>query len=219
METTTRLAHVISVPFRQALNISLLPHQQQRDWTPRSSPQKGPIQLAGLLFRPAEDGSPKRPGIVVIHPGDDVKEQTAQLYAKKLAGEGLITVSYDDSYQGESGGEPHFLEDPAARVSDVWAVVDYLQQLNGVDPEKIAVLGICAGVGYVVVTGKAVATVSMVKIGDSARLGWYGYEDPSKHVDRSRWRLSKSPPRSPRAPSMLLPHTCHRTRTRRPRTI
>lgn len=79
------------------------------------------------------------------HPGGGVKEQTASLYAKKLAQEGFTTVCFDASHQGESGGEPHFLEDPSQRVSDVWSVVDYLEHLDFVDPDKIAVVGICAG--------------------------------------------------------------------------
>lgn len=151
--------------------------------------KKGPIQLAGLLFKPTANSSTKGPALVVVHPGGGVKEQTASLYSKKLAEAGFTTVCYDASYQGESGGEPHFLEDPTARVSDVWAVVDYLQQVESVDPEKIAILGICAGGGYAVAAAKAdyrlkaVATISMVNIGDSARLGWYGDEQASKHVE------------------------------------
>ncbi|GFF23502.1 uncharacterized protein YcjY [Aspergillus udagawae] len=80
---------------------------------------------------------------MIVHPGDGVKEQTAGLYAKKRAPE------------GESGGEPHFLEDPVARVSDVWSVVDYLEQLEYVDTTKIGILSICAGGGYAVAAAKA----------------------------------------------------------------
>lgn len=149
---------------------------------------KGSIQLAGLLYKPS-NGSGKSPALVIVHPGGGVKEQTAGLYAKKLAQEGFTTICYDASYQGASGGEPHFLEDPAARVSDVWSVVDYLEKLDSVDPDKIAIVGICAGGGYAVAATKsdyrlkALATVSMVNIGDSARLGWNGDEQASKHVD------------------------------------
>jgi fermentation-respiration switch protein FrsA (DUF1100 family) len=151
--------------------------------------KKGPIQLAGLLHKPATSSGVKFPAIVIVHPGGGVKEQTAGLYAKKLAQEGFVTVCYDASHQGESGGEPHFLEDPAARVSDVWSVVDYLEQQEYVDASKIGILGICAGGGYAVAAAKAdyrlkaLATVSMVNIGDSARLGWYGDEPASKHVE------------------------------------
>lgn len=148
---------------------------------------KGPINLAGLLYKPTA-GSGNSATLIIVHPGGGVKEQTASLYSSKLAEAGFTTVCYDASYQGASGGEPHFLEDPSARVSDVWAVIDYLQAQDFVDPDKIGVVGICAGGGYAVAAAKAdhrlkaVATVSMVNIGDGARLGWYGDEDPKKHL-------------------------------------
>jgi hypothetical protein len=151
---------------------------------------KGLIHLAGLLFKPiTASTSSKSPGLVVVHPGGGVKEQTASLYAKKLAENGFTTICYDASYQGESGGVPHFLEDPSQRVSDVWSVVDYLEHLDFVDPEKIAVVGICAGGGYAAAATKAdyrlkaLAAISMVNIGDSVRLGWDGDESPTKHVE------------------------------------
>lgn len=111
------------------------------------------------------------------------------MYARELAANGFTTIAYDASHQGESGGEPHFLEDPASRVSDVWAVVDYLEKLESIQPVRIGVAGICAGGGYAVAAAKAdyrlkaVATMSMVNIGDSARLGWHGDESPVKHVE------------------------------------
>jgi len=153
--------------------------------------QKGHIRLAGLLFKPSAPlkSTSKSPALVIVHPGGGVKEQTASLYAKKLAQEGFTTVCFDASHQGQSGGEPHFLEDPSQRVSDVWSVVDYLEHLDFVNSDKIGVVGICAGGGYAVAAAKAdyrlraVATISMVNIGDSARLGWYGDEDASKHVE------------------------------------
>ncbi|KNG86143.1 X-Pro dipeptidyl-peptidase (S15 family) protein [Aspergillus nomiae NRRL 13137] len=153
---------------------------------------KGPINLAGLLFKPSTPTASKTSALIVVHPGGGVKEQTAQTYAKKLANAGFTTIAYDASYQGASGGEPRFLEDPNERVSDIYAVIDYLQNLDSVDSEKIGVLGICAGGGYAAAAAKAdhrlkaLATVSMVNIGDSARKGWDGDEDPSKHVEALR---------------------------------
>ena len=149
--------------------------------------KKGPITLAGLFFKPS-NASGKTSGLVIVHPGCGVKEQVAQTYAKKLADAGFTTVAYDASFQGASEGDPHFLEDPNERVSDIYAVVDYLQNLDTVDADKIGVLGFCSGGGYGAAATrgdhriKALATISVVNIGDSARLGWDGDEDPSKQV-------------------------------------
>lgn len=171
---------------------------------------KGPIQLTGLLWKPKAAGSGKTPALIVVHPGGGVKEQTASLHARKLADKSFTTLAHDASYQGESGGEPHFLEDPNSRVSDIFAVIGYLQTLDSVDANKISVVGICAGGGCAVAAAKAdyrlklVATISMVNIGDSARRGWCGDESPSKHVEtlkfaaqqlqgRRAWRCSLCP--------------------------
>jgi uncharacterized protein len=149
----------------------------------------GSITMAGNLHLPdGFDESPPHAALVVVHPGGGVKEQAAGLYARKLAEQGFIALAYDASYQGESGGEPHFLEDPAARVEDVRAAVDYLQSLDYVDAERIGVLGICAGGAYGVNATmtdhriKAVTSVSALNIGPGYRKGWYGAEPDSAAV-------------------------------------
>lgn len=141
----------------------------------------GPIRMAGNLFLPPEfDDQSVYPALVTVHPGGGVKEQTAGLYAARLAEQGFIALAFDASYQGESGGEPHHLEDPAARVEDIRAAVDHLQSLDYVDAERIGVWGICAGGGYAVTATmtdhrvKALGVVSAVNIGASWRRGWYG---------------------------------------------
>lgn len=137
------------------------------------------VTLAAVVYEPAGFDENKRyPAIVVSHPGGGVKEQTAGLYARKLAAQGFVTVAYDASYQGESTGQPRQLENPYVRTEDVSAVIDYLTTLSYVDPQRIAALGICAGGGYSANAAindrriKAVATVSAVNIGQMFRNGW-----------------------------------------------
>ena len=139
------------------------------------------VTMAAVINFPAGfDESRKYPAVVVSHPGGGVKEQTAGLYAKKLAENGLIAIAFDRSYQGESTGEPRQLENPHIRTEDVSAVVDYLTTLPYVDTDKIGAMGICAGAGYSANAAindrriKALGMVSAVNIGQMFRNGWDG---------------------------------------------
>lgn len=135
----------------------------------------GGHRIAGILNTPELTEGKKLPAVVCIHPGSSCKEQTAGIYAKKLAENGYITIAFDASCQGESEGEPRFAEIPAQRVEDVHCVVDYLMTLDSVDESRIAVLGVCAGGGYAVSAAmsdhriKAVGIVAGVNIGRSQR--------------------------------------------------
>ncbi|MFB8041945.1 alpha/beta hydrolase [Streptomyces hydrogenans] len=149
----------------------------------------GQITMAGNLYLPdGLDRTIRHAAVVVVHPGGGVKEQAAGLYAAKLAEQGFVALAFDASYQGDSGGEPHHLEDPYARVDDVRAAVDHLQTLDFVDPERIGALGICAGGGYAVNAAmtdyriKALTTVSAVNIGTNFRRGWYGTDSDAAAV-------------------------------------
>jgi uncharacterized protein len=143
--------------------------------------KNGEIDMAGVLFTPAQTEEGKKyPAIVVVHPGGGAKEQTASLYAWRLAQQGYVALAYDASHQGESGGEPRLLEDPTARVEDARSAVDYFTTLSFVDRERIAALGICAGGAYAINATmtdrriKAVAGVSTFNYGDGLRKGWRG---------------------------------------------
>lgn len=135
--------------------------------------------LAGHLYLPA-DFDPQRQyaAIVCVHPAGGVKEQTAGLYAEKLAEQGFIALAFDAAYQGDSTGEPRHLENPYQRVEDVSAAIDYLTTLVYVDKARIGALGICAGGGYATHAAlidtriKALGTISAVNYGHMYRHGW-----------------------------------------------
>jgi fermentation-respiration switch protein FrsA (DUF1100 family) len=139
---------------------------------------QGVTTAAALCFPEGFDESSRYPAVVVSHPGGGVKEQTAGLYAKKLAEAGLVTIAFDRSYQGASTGQPRQLENPYISTEDVSAVIDYLTTLPYVDANRIGAMGICAGAGYSANAAindrriKALGMVSAVNIGQMFRNGW-----------------------------------------------
>ena len=137
------------------------------------------ITMAGLLFTPTDMEKGKRyPALAVAHPFGGVKEQTAGNYARKMAAKGYVTLAFDASHQGESGGYPRDTDNPSEHLEDIRCAVDYLTTLPSVDVERIGLLGICAGGSYVLGVGptemraKAIAAVSIWDMGMMAREGW-----------------------------------------------
>ncbi|NUT85081.1 alpha/beta hydrolase [Pseudomonas corrugata] len=106
-------------------------------------------KIVGNIYYPnGFDKLKKYSAIITVPPAGGAKEQTAGMYAGKLAEKGFVTIAIDASFQGESGGSPRYKEDPMARVEDIRGAVDYLVSLPYVDEGRIGVLGICAGGGY-----------------------------------------------------------------------
>jgi len=134
------------------------------------------IEVVGNIHLPPDfEEAGAYPAIVIATPGSSVKEQIGAIYAKRLSAHGFIALTFDPSYQGESGGEPRDLEDTAVRVEDIQCSVDHLTTLAYVDEERIGLLGICAGGGYAIKAAqterrfKAVGTVVANDIGEAMR--------------------------------------------------
>jgi len=107
------------------------------------------ITLAAALYIP-RNASGKLPAIAVSGPFGAVKEQASGLYAQTLAERGFLTVAFDPSYTGESGGEPRYVASPDINTEDFSAAVDYLSTRDDVDPERIGILGICGFGGFAI---------------------------------------------------------------------
>jgi len=130
-----------------------------------------------LYFPPNYDVNKQYAAIVIGHPFGGVKEQTSGLHAQKMAELDYITLAFDATHYGESGGYPRYIESPEARVEDFSAAVDFLSNHKNVNPQAMGVLGICGGGGYSVSAAqidhriKAVATISMYDMGRARRQG------------------------------------------------
>jgi uncharacterized protein len=136
------------------------------------------INLVADLYLPKNlDRSKKHPAIVVGGPYGAVKEQSAGLYAQTMAERGFVTIAHDPSYNGESGGQPHFTASFEALIEDFSAAVDFLGTKPFVDCERIGVIGVCGSGSFGLAAAetdpriKAVATVSMYDIGQAHRQG------------------------------------------------
>lgn len=132
--------------------------------------------VTGTLYRPKEAGKTARlPAIVVGHPMGAVKEQSASLYAQKMAEQGFVTLAIDLSFWGESEGQPRNAVSPDIYAEDFSAAVDYLGTRQFVDRDRIGVLGICGSGSFVISAAKidprmkAIATVSMYDMGSANR--------------------------------------------------
>lgn len=107
------------------------------------------ITLAADLYIPV-DASGKLPAIAVSGPFGAVKEQASGLYAQTLAERGFLTIAFDPSFTGESGGQPRYVASPDINTEDFCAAVDYLSTRADVDQERIGILGICGWGGFAV---------------------------------------------------------------------
>ncbi|MCI8933745.1 MAG: alpha/beta hydrolase [Clostridiaceae bacterium] len=137
------------------------------------------ITLAADLYVP-KGAFGKLPAIAVCGPFGAVKEQASGLYAQTMAERGFLTIAFDPSFTGESGGAPRYMASPDINTEDFQAAVDFLSLRDDVDPEKIGVIGIC-GWGGLALNAAALDTRIKVAIAstmyDMSRVNANGYFD------------------------------------------
>lgn len=145
------------------------------------------ILLTGDLYIPKEKGEEKMPAIAVSGPFGAVKEQASGLYAQTMAERGFVTLAFDASYTGESGGEPRNVASPDINTEDFSAAVDFLSNRKEVDSERIGVIGICGFGGFALNAAandtriKATVTSTMY---DMSRVNANGYFDTMGEKER-----------------------------------
>lgn len=137
------------------------------------------IELVADYFSP-KGVSGKLPAIACCGAFGAVKEQHSGLYAQEMASRGFVTIAFDPSFTGESGGEPRYMNSPDINVEDFQAAVDYLSNLEEVDSDKISIIGICGWGGMAIQTAcidtriKATVAITMY---DMSRVVGNGYFD------------------------------------------
>ncbi len=137
------------------------------------------ITLAADMYIP-KNAKGKLPAIAVAGPFGAVKEQSSGLYAQTMAERGFLTIAFDPSFTGESGGTPRYMASPDINTEDFQAAVDYLSTNDMVDANKIGIIGICGWGGIALNTAaidtriKATVTSTMY---DMSRVNEYGYFD------------------------------------------
>ena len=148
------------------------------------------LDIVANVYTPAHyDPNKKYPAIVVAHPNGGVKEQTAGLYAQRLAEQGYITIAMDAAYQGGSGGAPRSTDKPQFRIEDIHGAADFITRYPGVESARLGLLGICGGGGYALAAAqsdkrfKSVATLSMF---NSGRVRRNGFADSQRDTIQQR---------------------------------
>lgn len=151
------------------------------------------ITLAADLYEP-KDAKGKLPAIAVSGPFGAVKEQSSGLYAQTMAEKGFLTMAFDPSYTGESGGEPRYMASPDINTEDFMAAVDFLSVQENVDTEKISIIGICGWGGMALNAAaldtriKATVTSTMY---DMSRVNAKGYFD-AEDTPEARYEKKKA---------------------------
>lgn len=149
------------------------------------------ITLAADLYAPKGETGPFA-AIAVCGPFGAVKEQSSGLYAQEMAIRGFLTIAFDPSFTGESGGEPRYVASPDINTEDFQAAVDYLSTRPDVDPERVGIIGICGWGGMALNAAaidtriKATAAMTMYDMTRVTAKGYFDSEDSeeARHAKR-----------------------------------
>ena len=151
------------------------------------------ITLAADMYTP-KNAEGKLPAIAVCGPFGAVKEQSSGLYAQTMAERGYLTIAFDPSFTGESGGFPRYMASPDINTEDFMAAVDFLSLNEKVDPERIGIIGICGWGGMALNTAaldtRIKATVSSTMY-DMTRVNAKGYFD-AEDSEEARYEKKKA---------------------------
>ena len=152
------------------------------------------ITLVADMYTPRARGAEgKLPAIAVSGPFGAVKEQSSGLYAQKMAELGFLTIAFDPSYTGESGGTPRYVASPDINTEDFCAAVDFLSVQENVDPERIGIIGIC-GWGGMAINAAAIDTrikvTAAMTMYDMTRVTANGYFD-AEDSEQARFEKRK----------------------------
>ena len=153
------------------------------------------ITLAADLYQP-KDAAGRLPAIAVCGPFGAVKEQASGLYAQEMAARGFLTIAFDPSFTGESGGQPRFMASTDINTEDFQAAVDFLSVQENVDPEKIGIIGICGWGGLALNTAaldtrvKATVASTMYDMSRVAAKGYFDANDSEEERHAQREALN-----------------------------
>lgn len=154
------------------------------------------ITLAADMYTPKNAGD-KLPAIAVSGPFGAVKEQSSGLYAQEMAERGFLTIAFDPSFTGESGGNVRDVNSPDINVEDFQAAVDFLSVQDNVDPERIGIIGICGWGGMALQTAaidtriKATVTSTMYDMSRVTGNGYFDADDNEEARHKMRVALNK----------------------------
>ena len=148
------------------------------------------ITIAADMYVP-KNAEGRLPAIAVSGPFGAVKEQCSGLYAQTMAERGFLTIAFDPSFTGESGGQPRYMASPDINTEDFMAAVDFLSLHDKVDPDRIGIIGICGWGGMAINTAaldtRIKATVASTMY-DMSRVNAKGYFD-SENNEEARYKL------------------------------